>query len=153
MSKPKVEPLRLGRPKKQPEKPPSPEGIGLLWELMEMEAPEKFYVNGKDRPAFLLFPRGHWTSTKNGHSLYMNNVGLIGVFSSQKKAVERLKQIIQNANFPVKIYQVSKYGRKRGKHIFFAENTVQKVPLTPELVTEGAYVKVFNIKEWEGLAR
>ena len=147
MSKPKVEPLRLGRRRKQPEKPPSSTGTSLLWELMEMEAPEKFCVNGKEHAAFLLFPKCHWAASKGYHHLYMNTVGLIGKYTARAKALERLREIVETANFALKVYRVSKYGRNRGKRIFFAENHVQRVEPS-EFPT-----KVFNIKEWEGLAR
>lgn len=120
----------------------------ILWELLEMEAPLKFYVNGKESPAFLLFPKWHFASTKSHHSLYLNNVGLIARFSSEKKALERLKQIVENANFALRVYKVSKYGRKRGKRILFAENTIQRVDMTD---ARGP-MKVFNIDEWQNIA-
>lgn len=115
-----------------------------LWEIMEMEAPEKFYADGRDRAAFLLFPKSHWLSVEKGYSLYLNTVGLIKSFSTRKKALERLKEIIESANFPVRVYKVDKYGIKAGERIFFAENNVQKIPLKPKRC-----MKVFNIDEWE----
>lgn len=117
----------------------------VLWELLEMEAPQKFYVNRKESPAFLLFPKWHFASTKTQHSLYMNRVGLIGRFTSEKKALERLKQIVESANFPLRLYKVTKFGRKRGKRILFAENSVQRVDMTD---VRGP-MKVFNIEEWQ----
>ncbi len=117
-----------------------------LWELMEMEAPLKFFVGGADKPGFLLFPRGHWASIKGGHSLYLNRVGLIAQFPSRKKALARLKEIVENANFPVRVYQVSKYGRNKEKRFLFAENTVQRI-----MPKEGCPTKVFNISEWDYL--
>lgn len=152
MSKPKVEPLRLGKPKKEKplEKSSNSISVNPLWELMELEAREKFFVNNKEYPAFLYFPKYHYLSAeKSYHSLYLHTVGLINIFSSRQKAFERLKQIVENANFPLKLYQMSKYGRNRGKRILFAENKIQQVPLEPERVVEGAVVKVFNITEWE----
>ena len=90
----------------------------ILWELMEMEAPEKFYVDEKEHPAFLIFPKYHYLclDTKK-HNLYLNGVGLIASFETRKALFERLKQIVENANFPIKVYQVSKFGKKRGKKI------------------------------------
>jgi len=116
---------------------------------MEIEATEKFYVNGKDSPAFLYFPRGHYLSIDHKHTLYMSRVGLIATFGTRKKTLERLKEIIESANFPTRVYQVSKYGKKRGKRILFAENKVQHLQLDAEKVVDGAMVKVFNIDEWK----
>ena len=117
----------------------------LLWELMEMEAPETFFVNGKEHPAFLYFPRSHFLAMNGKHSLYMNGVSLISIFSSRKKAFDRLREIVASANFPLRLYRVSKYGSKRGKRILFAENHVQRVGMTD---AKGA-CKVFNIREWQ----
>ena len=144
LSKPIVEPLRLGRRKApQKEQTITPASFNIFWELLEMEAPLKFYINGKDTPAFLLFPKYHWASSKSYHHLYMNTVGLIGKFTAEKKALARLKEIVENANFPVRVYKSSKYGRNRGKRILFAENKVQRIELTENPC------KVFNIDEWE----
>ena len=117
----------------------------FVWELLEMEAPLKFFVDGKDKPAFLLFPKWHWASTKTQHSLYMNGVGLISKFSSEKKALERLKEIVENANFTCRVYKVNKFGSKRGKRILFAENITERVDRT----TLQNPCKSFSIQEWE----
>lgn len=115
----------------------------FVWELLEMEAPERFHINGKEKPAFLLFPKWHFASTKNHYSLYMNTVGLIARFTSKKKALERLRRIVETANFPVRVYKVSKYSQKQGKRVLFAENTIQRMEFTENPT------KVFNIDEWQ----
>lgn len=120
----------------------------ILWELLEMEALEKFFVGNAKSPAFLLFPKYHWASTKSAHSLYLSNVGLIARFSSQKKALDRIKELVEKANYPLKLYQVSKFGRKRGKQILFAENKSSRIDLTK---AKGP-VRAFNIDEWEQIA-
>lgn len=118
----------------------------ILWEIMEMEAVEKFFVDGKEKPAFLYFPRYHYLSAqKTKHSLYMNTVGLISTFSSKKKTFTRLREIVENANFPLRLNQESKYGRNKGKRIVFAENKVQRVDMT----NVKGQMKVFNIEEWK----
>lgn len=115
----------------------------FLWELLEMEAPTQFYVNNKEHPAFLLFPRHHWAS-REGHTLYMNGVGVIDTFGSKKKALERLTEIIETANFPVKVQKICNWGRNKGKPIPFAENKVQRVDMTD---AKGP-CKTFEIQEW-----
>lgn len=118
---------------------------GCLWELLEMEAPEKFFIGDAEHPAFLVFPKYHWASTKTAHSLYLNTVGLIATFSTRKKAFDRIKELVENANYPLRLYRVSKFGGKRGKHIFFAKNAVGKINLTE---AKGP-VRAFDIKEWK----
>jgi len=123
----------------------------LLWDLMELEAPEKCYVGDAEKPAFLFFPRYHTFALKTKHCLYMNRVGLINTFTSERKALEHLRKIIETANFPVKVYRVSKTGRLRGKRILFAENTIQRIDLEKIQLEEGETrtIKVFNIPEWK----
>jgi hypothetical protein len=119
----------------------------ILWDLLELEAPEKFFVDGKESPAFLLFPKWHFASTKSYCSLYLSRVGLIGRYSSMKKALARLREIVENANFAVKVYQVSKHGRRRGKRRLFAENTVERIDRSQIK----APTRTFNIEEWSGV--
>lgn len=116
----------------------------FLWELLEMEAPQKFYMDGKDHPAFLLFPKFHWASSKSMHTLYMNGVGVINTFTSERKALARLVGIVEEANFPVRVYRLSKTGRSKGKRILFAENKVQRID--KEKIRSPT--RVFNIEEW-----
>ena len=118
----------------------------FLWELLEIEAPEKYCVDGKESPAFLLFPKGSIGSMDHKVSLYMNSVGLIANFTSKKKAKARLKQIVENANLPMRVYQISKYGTRRRKRILFAENKVQRVELGENPC------RAFNIEEWREIA-
>ena len=119
----------------------------FLWELLEMEAPEKFYVGGSEHPAFLYFPRQSWASRDGKHTLYMNGVGLIATFTSRKKALERLKAIVESAYFPVRLHRVSRIGRNKGKRIMFAENMVERV----DKATLKGPMKVFEIEEWKNV--
>ena len=120
----------------------------FLWELLEDEAPEKFYVDGKEHPAFLYFHRQHWASQRGKHTIYMNGVGVIDSFGSKKKAFARLKEIVEHAYFAIRVYQVSRTGRNKGKRILFAENTIQRVDMT----NAKGPMKVFEIDEWKRLA-
>jgi len=95
----------------------------LLWDILELEAPIKFYIDACEEPAFLLFPKYHWAASKSHVALYMNSVAKIGDFRSEKKALEFLKDKIENhTTKPIKVYIVYKHGRKAGKRIFFAES-------------------------------
>lgn len=96
----------------------------ILWDLMESEAPDKFFVGDAERPGFLLFPRYHCFAHENKWTLYMNSVGLIDTFSTMDKALERLREIIATAKTSVKVFKASKTGRDRNKRILFAEKLV-----------------------------
>ena len=97
----------------------------LLWEILEMEAPIRLYIDDAEKPAFLLFPKYHWAASKSKVALYMNSVAKIGDFSSEKKALEFLRDKIENHTTKhIKVYMVHKYGRKAGKRIFFAESKI-----------------------------
>jgi hypothetical protein len=75
----------------------------------------------------------------------MNRVGVIGYYPSRAKAETRLREIVENANYPVRVY------RKRGaKMILFAENVVKR---KPDPLPESAGQKMFEIKEWEHLKK
>jgi hypothetical protein len=112
-----------------------------LYDIMEDECRDKFYIKEKDKPSFLLFyPHSIFAQGKHYHqetkhwTLYLNRVGLIGIFKTKNDALLRLKQIIENANFPVTVLN------KDGK--VFAENRVQRKELT------GNFCRVFEIDEW-----
>ncbi len=115
---------------------------------MEMEAPEKFFVDEKEHPAFLMFPKYHYLALETKkHNLYLNGVGLIAGFRTRKKLFERLKEIIAHANFPIKVFKVSKFGKQRGKKILFAENKTERVNMT----NARGPCHTFNIDEWNQL--
>jgi len=108
-----------------------------IWQAAEAIALEKYYVEleGEERklePAFLTI-----YFKEKGYGLFVNGVGLIKFFSSRKKLHEYLKKLVENANFPLKLWK----GLRARKP--FAINTVQRV--TPSELP----CKVFNIPEWE----
>jgi len=114
----------------------------LLWDILESEAPYKFFVDERKDPAFLLIPKWHYLSL-GGWELYLNHVGRICRLRSRQQALDRLREIIENANVPVKVYSVS--GKRR---TLFAENEITRISL--EKATEPITFRVFNIDEWGG---
>ena len=95
----------------------------LLWEILETEAPIKFYIGNCERPAFLLFPKHHWAASKSKVALYMNSVAKIGDFRSIKEALEFLKEKIEkHTTGHIKLYMVREYGRDAGRRVLFAES-------------------------------
>ena len=93
----------------------------LLWEILESEACEQYYIDDAQKPAFLLLSKYNPLS-HGGFELYMNSVSLIGRFKSQKKAEERLRQGISTAKKSMKIWKVSKW-KSRKKRTLFMEVT------------------------------
>lgn len=109
-----------------------------LWDIFrDTFGKVEFYVNDSKEPAFLICS----TEPRRNH-LLMNKVGKIGEYGSLKKAKDRLKDIIETANIPVKVFSVS----RRGKKALFAANTVSRVHLK-----EDCPCKVFEIREWNNL--
>jgi len=157
LSKPIIEQLHLGTRKKSKlwkrsavkaeEQMKEPEGPSdLLWELLASEASARFYVEKDDilakGPAFLYYPRHDPWAWKSRCTIYVNGIGVLDTYTSEKKALQRLKEIIENANFPLKVYKVS-----TRKPVLFAENKVQRID--PSQILEDCSVKVFNIPEWK----
>lgn len=120
----------------------------IIWGLMESEACHKFLINAnEEKVAFLILHKYSPINPTKGYALFLNHVGLIKAFKREKDALERVKQIVENAYFPLRIYKVSKHGRNRRRPVLFAENTVERVNM------EGAIGphKVFEIDEWSHL--
>jgi len=92
----------------------------LIWELLESEACERYFIDDAEKPAFLLLSK-HNPLSHGGFELYMNYVARLGRFSSMKKAEDKLREVISKARRPLKVFKVSKWGRKKGKRQFFAE--------------------------------
>lgn len=100
----------------------------LLWDILESEACSQYYIDDAEKPAFLLLSKYNPLS-HGGFELYMNNVALLGRFSSQKKAEDKLRTVISKANRPLKVFKVNKWGSHKGKRQFFADSIPQR-PVT-----------------------
>jgi len=110
----------------------------FVWEVAEkFLAFEKYYIEIDGRigegAAFLIikYPRGY--------GLFLNKVGLIRFFKSLRQARKRIKELVENANFPLAVWRDPVRDRKP-----FAENKVWRIKPKP-----GVYFKAFNIEEWE----
>ena len=91
----------------------------LIWEILESEACEQYFIDVAERPAFLLLSK-HNPLSHGGYELYMNSVAILGRFSSQKKAEERLRAVLSTAKKSMKIWKVSRW-KSRKKRTLFAE--------------------------------
>jgi hypothetical protein len=84
----------------------------IVWDLLESNASEKYFVDGAEEPAFLI-GRGPW-AINGDWTLYMNHVTAIGSFTSLGKARERLLEMIRGAKKTVKVFRET----RRGKRLF-----------------------------------
>lgn len=114
----------------------------ILWDLIESEARERFFVDDAKEPAFLI----SWgIFSPNGKcTLYLNTVGAINSFPTLSKARERIKELVESARTPIKVYKETKRG-----HLLFAESKESRPPAT---VSEGNLIATFKIREWEAAA-
>lgn len=86
----------------------------ILWDLLESEAREKYFIGSSEKPAFLI-SQGVW-ATQDHYSLYMNNVCCVGSLTSREKAREKIRQIVATARVPIRLFRET----RRGK-VLFAE--------------------------------
>jgi len=83
-----------------------------LWDILESEACEKFFINDAEKPAFFILSKYNPLSHGN-FELYMSNVAKLGDFKTQKEAREKLKTVIATAKHPIRVYTFTK--RRRPK--------------------------------------
>jgi len=82
----------------------------IVWDLLESNASERYFVDGAEEPAFLI-GRGPWAI--NGcWTLYMNHVAALGSFTSLGKARERLLEMIRGAKKTVKVFRETRRSRR-----------------------------------------
>ena len=111
-----------------------------VWDLVEHDCgTTRFYVDNRDKAGFLIISKWSALNSSKQHELMMNGVGLIKRFKTEREAKNRLKQIVENANIPVRVYE-----DKRNKRVLFAENTTERIGK----IKTGCSFKVFEIPEW-----
>lgn len=114
-----------------------------LFDVLPYIAEEEYWIETEEGlakgAAFLIAPLG------DAHVLVLNNVGVIARYKRLKEAQNRIKELVESANYPMKVY-LKKHGKVKTHP--FAENTIQRVerPTEPDIP-----VKAFEIKEWEAL--
>ncbi len=115
-----------------------------LFDVLPYMALEEYWIRTGEElakgPAFLIVPLGE------AYILILNNVGVIARYKRLKEAQNRIKELVENANYPMMVYR-KKHNGKVSPHPF-AENLVQRVQPPTE---SDIPVKAFEIKEWEAL--
>ena len=112
----------------------------FLWDAMEALAREKYYIGTVDKPAFLIY------QSKRNYGLYLNSVGLINSYPSLKKARDRIKSLVENANYPMMVFK----GKPKAstKKPFAMNEKSSEMYLNAK---EDCMVRAFNIEEWKPL--
>ncbi|MHA1333278.1 MAG: hypothetical protein ACTSPL_04285 [Candidatus Odinarchaeia archaeon] len=83
----------------------------------------RFYIENKEglckEPAFIIIPKHHILGEKNRYVLYVSDVAELGKFKTLKEAYLKLRELMQKAKFPIKLWLKLPY---RDKLIFFGES-------------------------------
>ena len=110
----------------------------FLWDCLADIADMKFYIEKThgviaDEPAILL----------RNNEVYLNRVGKIGSFRFRVQALRLIKKMVEQSNFPMRVWLSSK--PRRGQRPF-AENSNWRIPENAK-EGEGVFIKAFNLKE------
>jgi hypothetical protein len=111
-----------------------------LWDVLPYIALEEYWIETEEgvakAPAFFI------VYLSNGYHLILNNLGTIRVYKKLKQAQDRIKELVESANYPMKVYR--KKDRKINPHPF-AENLIRRA----EPLNEDTPLRAFDVKEWE----
>jgi len=91
-----------------------------LWDILESEACERYFIGDAEKPAFLILDK--WNPlANNAFELYMNCVSRLGKFRTRKQAIERLDAVLSTANHKICVFKQKKIGiASFGKKILYA---------------------------------
>jgi len=106
-----------------------------LWDILETEAFERYFINDAEKPAFLILHKCN-PLAYGSFELFMNHVARLGRFKTHKEAIKRLDEAISTANIPIRVYKQKKGSFLRyGKKQLYA--TIEPIlPLKPRKVGE-----------------
>lgn len=116
-----------------------------LWDILETEAFERYFINNAEKPAFLILHKWNLLS-RGGFELLMNYVARLGRFKTHKEAIARLDQAISTAIIPISVYKQKRRGfLKYGKKQLYA--TVD--PTKPRKAKEELRMLGYEVKKNE----
>ena len=92
----------------------------IVWDLIESEADELYYIDESEGPAFILLHRYN-PLTRDSFHLYMNHVTRIISTRSEKEVRENLVKALNSTTKRIKVFKMVRRGRKKNKKIFFGE--------------------------------
>lgn len=80
-----------------------------LWDILESEACERYFIGDAEKPAFLLLSK-HNLLTHNSYELFMTHVSRLGKYGTRKKAVEKLDMMLSTATKKIHVFRQTKRG-------------------------------------------
>lgn len=83
-----------------------------LWDILESEACEKYYIDDAELPGFLVLSKWNLLS-HGGFELYMNRLSRLGRYRTKKELREKLRFVFSTAKKPLSYYKVDKQGRRK----------------------------------------
>lgn len=81
----------------------------IVWDILEDQAKEKFYIGNAKEPAFLILPKSLLTRDK--FTLLINSLCKVGDFKTLKQCHAKLEEISLKINKPIRKYSMQNVGR------------------------------------------
>lgn len=130
MSKPIVEPLRLGRRRKKPVEPKHEERepcdmASVLYEIMIGEATERFYINDAPKPAWVILGKySILSSTRSSYELWFSTMHRWRL-RTLKECHAKIKEMVSKAKVPMKVWREKRFGRV-DRELFAQKDSVNR---------------------------
>ena len=124
MSKPIIEPLRLGRRKKKliaakPKEREPCDMASVLYEIMIGEATERFYINDAPKPAWVILGKySMLSSTRSSYELWFSTMHRWRL-RTLKECHAKIKEMVSKAKVSMKVWRDRRL--RSGKRELFAE--------------------------------
>lgn len=90
-----------------------------LWDILETEAFERYFINDAEKPAFLILHKFN-PLTHGSFELFMNHVSRLCRVKTHKKAIERLDYMLSTANIPIRVFIQKEKGLRYGEKQLYA---------------------------------
>lgn len=90
-----------------------------LWDILETEAYERYFMDNAEKPAFLILHKWH-PLTNRSFELYMNHVSRLARCKSHKEIIARLDKTLSTAKKPIRVYIQKKKGVSYGEKKLYA---------------------------------
>lgn len=90
-----------------------------LWDILESEAFERYFINDAEKPAFLILHK--WNPLANrAFVLYMNHVSRLCRVKTHRETIEKLDRMLSTAKVKIHVFKQKKKGLTFGKKILYA---------------------------------
>ena len=90
-----------------------------LWDILETEASERYFIDDAEKPAFLILNR-HNPLSHGYFELYMNHVSRVARCKNHKEIIAKLDKILSTARKPIRVYLQKRKGLSYGDKKLYA---------------------------------